>query len=866
MRHFNDGLVYTNEKCIGCNRCIAACPVKKSNISVKRPDGTISIGVNSSRCIDCGLCVQSCYKGARNYKDDMDEVIEAMNRGDKLSFLIDPAYMIIKGKDSHKVIGYLNSLPETKTYDVAFGAEISLWAHIRYIREHEKDENRAFIANHCSAVVNYIEMYVPEAQKYLIPIQSPTICTAIYAKEYVKDTNKLVLISPCPSKKDESIANNNIIDYVISVDSFEEYIKGIDVENYYDTTTIKSVGMGRLVSVEGYFKTILDLFITKTKSSANFVGIKPYDIEMLTKLAENSLTRPGYIDIVACERGCFAGAGINRESLDFMKIHLTVEDIRLHNMDSLNKSGNPDDEYLNLTEYIKQLDYDYDDFTCEFVNRFHQPYTVPESTYEEIFTAMHKDEDWKRHIDCGSCGYSTCREMVKCIAYGYNRMENCIHYMNDELLNRYYTDALTQIPNKEGFKSKVKKLYENNPLKTYVIGVVSLNQLNIINDLYGFTSGDSLIVKASGIASNFCKDGGGIAARLGAGEFLLCFENTPIMMERIQKAKTYTFSDMHVSFPLTFRAGLYVDKDRTTEMDTMINYASLARDKIEEDAISSCLFYNDSLRERLAAEAMVTSQMYSAIENKEFVAYFQPQFSHRSKKIVGAETLCRWVKPDGSVISPGLFIPIFEKNGFIKSLDKYMWELAFRTVMNWSTMDVTPVPISVNVSRVSLNEDDFVDTIRGLYEKYPIETSLLHFEITESAYSDRQDVVAKKVNAIRKMGFEIAMDDFGSGYSSLNVLKDMPLDILKLDMGFFAGGNADRGESIIRNVVAMVKEIDLLIVAEGVETIEQAEFLKHVGCDTIQGYLYARPMPQKEYEAMISNSKDDDRYKDILWQ
>ena len=157
----------------------------------------------------------------------------------------------------------------------------------------------------------------------------------------------------------------------------------------------------------------------------------------------------------------------------------------------------------------------------------------------------------------------------------------------------------------------------------------------------------------------------------------------------------------------------------------------------------------------------------------------------------------------------------------------------------------------MNISRVSLNEDDFVDTIRKLFEKYPIDPEYLHFEITESAYSSRQDVVSRKVNSLREMGFKVAVDDFGSGYSSLNILKDMPIDILKLDMGFLRGRNGENGQIIIRNVVSMVRELSLDIITEGVETQEQADFLGHVGCDTIQGYLYAKPMPASEYEKLI---------------
>ena len=249
--------------------------------------------------------------------------------------------------------------------------------------------------------------------------------------------------------------------------------------------------------------------------------------------------------------------------------------------------------------------------------------------------------------------------------------------------------------------------------------------------------------------------------------------------------------------------------------------------------------------------------MKSALANDEFVLYLQPQYDS-TKRLIGAEALSRWIRDDGKMISPGIFIPIFEKNGFIKEMDYHVWENGFKLIRTWMDSDSLPVPISVNISRVSLADDEIINKIKSLQEKYKIDPSLMHFEITESAYMENQDELIQRVGKIREMGFLIAMDDFGSGYSSLNTLKDVPLDILKLDMGFLRGNDsAGKGHSIIEHIINMAHDLDLTTIAEGVETIEQANFLNSLGCDVIQGYLYAKPMPISNYEELLQKSLDN---------
>lgn len=847
MRRFNDGVIKTNSNCIGCNRCISNCQVIGANVSVNSQDGTKMV-VSSKKCIHCGACIGACLRGAREYTDDTEDFFKAVKSDRKISLLVDPLFFILYKDRIGNILGYLKSLGVNKIYNTGFGGEISLVAHVDYLKKHKDDKDRAFIGNTCSAVVNYFENYEPDLLNTIIPVQSPVVCTAIYVRNYLNDYNTLAYISPCPSKKDDMLGADGIISYNVCYSNLVDYIGDEKIDEYDAKIDLEPKNIGRLLSIDGHFKAMMELFFPRENTLVHHKGLDKNYFALIKQANAYEELRPYFVEISACNGGCSQGAGIKKGSFDVFSTNLYIRSIKEEYKDIIRGTKNCDKDFASFKKDFKEIDLK--DFTVNYVSKYRQMPKVPESAYNEIFSSMHKDTEDKKHLDCGSCGYSTCKEMVEAIAYGYNKMENCIHYMNDELTIRYYTDSLTRIPNKEGFKLRAQRILDANPDNQYIIGAFSLNQLNLINDLHGFSAGDAVIRKSSEIIDQFTKDGG-CCGRLGGGEFLVCFENTRENQDFLHRVGTFSFPETGISFPISFRVGLYIDEDKDETLESMINFASLARDKIEEDGVTTCLFYNAELKERLAAEAMVTSQMVAAINNREFVSFYQPQYSHRSKKLVGAETLCRWIKKDGSIISPGLFIPIFEKNGFIKTLDKYMWESAFETVTNWLNNGEKIVPISVNISRVSLDESDFVDTIVALHEKYPIDPKYLHFEITESAYSDRQDSVARKINALRERGFMVAMDDFGSGYSSLNVLKDMPLDILKLDMGFLRGKNQERGESIIRNVVAMVKELELDIISEGVESMEQAEFLKHVGCDIIQGYLYAKPMPEKEYLELL---------------
>ena len=306
----------------------------------------------------------------------------------------------------------------------------------------------------------------------------------------------------------------------------------------------------------------------------------------------------------------------------------------------------------------------------------------------------------------------------------------------------------------------------------------------------------------------------------------------------------------------------------------MYDRANLAAKHCKGNYIRNYAFYTRQMSQEIEKEQRIVNSMKSALENHEFVVYYQPKYGLSDNQIAGAEALVRWKHPERGMISPGEFIPVFERNGFITKLDYYVWEQTCIQLRRWLDEGKQPLPISVNLSRISLYNKEVVEVICDLVDKYQIPRSLFQVELTESAYNTNPKAVQEMMQRLREEGFYILMDDFGSGYSSLNVLKDIVVDVLKMDMKFFSGDDKEgRGENIMAAVIRMAKWLNMPVVAEGVERIEQVEFLRSIGCEYVQGYYFAKPMPVEEYEKLqfdrphSQREKDTERLVDIdsLW-
>lgn len=853
MRSYNTGIVYSDEKCIGCNKCIAACSVLGANCAIIQ-NGQNRVVVDSRKCVICGSCVSVCPQKARTYRDDSESFFTGAAQSQNISVIIDQSFFVLYKDRARSVLGWLRSLGVKNIYSSSLGAEISVWANVRYLLAHHEEDEAPFLVNCCPAFTLRVEREEIDFLKKLIPVHSPAFCTAIYAKKYLGDTSRMVFISPCVAVKDLISRHKGTIDASVSFDSiitrFNE-AKYSGTESDPDQT---GRTFGNIISAEDGMARCLALFFPEKYIIAHYNNLSPHTFSVLRNETQNcSLSeRPLASTVVSCRNGCLDGPGTKKFRSTVSSI--CIEYFRMFT-DSMKDLDIEASHKRNLEMLEKQFaGLDCADFTCSFQDHYQQPYRIPKSTYDEIFTAMHKNTVKKRSVNCGFCGYRSCMEMASAIAYGYNRKENCIHYMNEEMAFRYFIDPQTGIPNRAAFVRDDELLLKSNPAKKYVVCSGNVNKFKIIDDLYGFEAGDKVLHIVS-VVLKYTVGSEGLCASLGGGNFALFFEYTPENMARLTKREFIDCSVLGIAFRVTMRFGLYVAQDRSESIMNMMNYATISMDKNSSPMENTFTMYTQEFHDQMKLETMITADMQGAMERQEFKLFFQPQYNPAGT-LVGAEVLCRWIKDDGFIRTPDVFIPIFEKNGFIKKLDRYVWEKSFQAIQRWHSAGIKVVPISLNISRITLKDDDIISFISDLHKNYSLPPHTVHFEITESAYMNDQKRLIGRVNGIRNLGYAIAMDDFGSGYSSLNTLKDVPIDILKLDMGFLRESeNTERGGTIINSVVRMAQDLKLMTIAEGVETQNQADFLCSIGCDVLQGFLYSRPVSQAEFERIIGFSK-----------
>jgi EAL domain-containing protein (putative c-di-GMP-specific phosphodiesterase class I)/GGDEF domain-containing protein len=290
---------------------------------------------------------------------------------------------------------------------------------------------------------------------------------------------------------------------------------------------------------------------------------------------------------------------------------------------------------------------------------------------------------------------------------------------------------------------------------------------------------------------------------------------------------------------------------RNFHLEQAYNYAYDATLKAPRTGANRALVFSEGLIVDQLWERKIEDHMEQALRNGEFQVYYQPKYDPTTNRLVAAEALVRWISPTEGRIMPDKFIPLFERNGFISKLDDYMFSSVARQQAEWKIKDMKTVPVSVNLSRAHFVQDDLANSIAGIVDSYGIDHKLVEVEITESAFVDNKGVILDTVNALRAKGFTVSMDDFGSVYSSLNTLKDLPLDIVKIDKEFFSG-DVEKGNLIVSSVIRLAKSLKMKIVAEGVEVKEQVDFLARENCDMIQGYYYAKPMPVKEFEELVA--------------
>ena len=430
---------------------------------------------------------------------------------------------------------------------------------------------------------------------------------------------------------------------------------------------------------------------------------------------------------------------------------------------------------------------------------------------------------------------------------------------NRKLISLIYLDAITGKTNWIKFKSDAAKLLKKRKKNEYALVSFDICKFRMYSDMYGSNEADKLIVRVSDICHNFIKKRHELAARHGGDTFSLLIEYTDFdMLKKRVEDLSSALSKVQAKTNIKYHFGVYEIKDRTMAIDRINNLSGIAKDSgANSSQMNGISYFDNEIHLKLVNEREIENTMEAALEKKEFIVYLQPKYNSQTEEISGAEALVRWLSEEKGLMSPAKFIPIFEKNGFITKLDDYMLNEICALQKRWNEEGKKLFPISVNISRAHFERADLAEHIRDIVKQYDIPYSCVEIELTESAFFDDKNLLIQTVKRLREYGFVVSMDDFGSGFSSLNSLKDIPLDIIKLDAGFFniANDEDNRSSFIIEDTIAMAKHLRMQTVAEGIETRQQVDFLCSLGCDLIQGYYFARPMPIDEFER--HNGYDD---------
>lgn len=417
-------------------------------------------------------------------------------------------------------------------------------------------------------------------------------------------------------------------------------------------------------------------------------------------------------------------------------------------------------------------------------------------------------------------------------------------------------DTLTNLYNKQAFCHKIQHVLHRNPDAEYAVMAFDIVNFKLINDTYGTPEGDKLLRYVGEAIHAVLAGKEHFAARVYADQFLIFLRRGQLTAEEFVEASNKILGQYPLDMKIKMKLGIYHITDDGITVNAMCDRAVIASNSIKDSFEKSYAHYDESIIKKLLMEKQITDEMETALSEKQFQVYLQPKFNISKRKMAGAEALVRWIHPEKGFISPGEFIPVFEKNGFITELDMFVWEETCALISEWLHRYGKYVPVSVNVSRKDIYKPDLTQYFKDLVAKYDIEPKHLHLEITESAYTENSEQLIAVVAELKNAGFEIEMDDFGSGYSSLNMLSELPIDVLKLDMKFIKNrGNKSKNESIMSTIIAMAQSMELRVVAEGVEEEHQIELLDHMGCDMAQGYYFSKPIPADAFEELLATSE-----------
>ena len=449
------------------------------------------------------------------------------------------------------------------------------------------------------------------------------------------------------------------------------------------------------------------------------------------------------------------------------------------------------------------------------------------------------------------------------IFWAYSQKTIRLENKNKKLSDLARRDALTGVYLLDAFKEKAQRLLDSRPGEKFAIVYTDFADFKYINDVFGYEYGDSILTKYGEILRSSLEEHE-LCGRVSADNFVLLrrYRQKEEIAVRQRNADGEIISFMHKyhggqSIPTCCGICCVEDVIEDLKIDGFLDRANFARKTVKNGSKINYAYYDESIRNRLREEKNVESRMQEALNNREFTIFYQPKVNLKTGTIACSEALVRWRLPSGEIIPPDKFIPVFERKFMINQLDQYVFEDVCRWLRHLLDEGKQALPVSVNVSRLQFYDPNFVGRYVEIRDRYRIPPGLLEIEFTESIAFDNTNLLFQIVSELKREGFFLSIDDFGKGYSSLSLLKSLPVDALKIDRFFFADSpDPERDLAVVQGIVDLVKKFHIQTIAEGVESEEQVELLKRIGCDFVQGYVFYRPMPQRDFEKLIAEKRE----------
>lgn len=603
---------------------------------------------------------------------------------------------------------------------------------------------------------------------------------------------------------------------------------------------ISVLAVGRVTKIRDYGKLINYVGIVRGASQRAVkleTNGEPNDelIEYVNDILDELMTGKGQFGLVAADSVEY------RENLELLKVQWENVKEEINGV----REGNPNGSLLDASEEMfavaNQTVFSIEEYAGEMAER------VSGLIFSTALVCG---------IACAGATYYSIRKFFE------------LKHANEILEDLNARDELTGAYNMDKFYSEVNRILKQKGERKYAVLYVDFENFKYVNDVYGYDYGDTLLKNyARLIMKNLRKDE--VLGRNMADRFVVLryYEGKEELLESQKKAddeflgSTAAMSNRHL---MTVACGICCVEDlqENPEARMMVNRANFAQKVVKNKPGTSYAYYDDSIRRTMIAEMSISDRMQRGLDNEEFVVYMQPKVSAADGRVKGAEALVRWNVPGQGLLSPALFIPVLEKNHFIGKVDRYVFEKVCQWMRERFDRGETVMPISVNVSKIQFYNPDFIRVYAGIKRKYQIPDWLLEIELTESAAFEHQDYLTQMVRELHDNGFLCSLDDFGSGFSSLGMLKDLAIDVLKLDAAFFrVSVNVNREHTIVKSIINMVRELNICTVAEGVERDDQVDFLKDAGCDLIQGFIFYKPMPIKEFEQVLDGNRQAKRGK-----